>query len=266
MDDSQQLLALANWFDQNLDHIWTFVLLFTRYTILINFIPGLGQGAQGQYLRQPGVMVVALAATGGSPLATMPVHWFEMFAMILSEAILGAVLGLIPHLVVSGIQTGGMLSSTTMGLGAGQLFDPTLGTQTTSLARIMADLTIIFFLTMGGHHWLIYSAAGLDGVLVPGTFMLTVTGLDQFVHQSARIFAVGALISAPVIVALLLTQFVMGLITKAVPQVNIFIVSFPVTIGVGLILTALSLGDIMVFVEKEFRSIEPVVLSIIGME
>ena len=62
--------------------------------------------------------------------------------------------------------------------------------------------------------------------------------------------------ASPVIVALLLTNFVMGLITKAVPQVNIFIVSFPLTIGIGLVLSALSLPEIMVLFDREIAGIE----------
>jgi flagellar biosynthesis protein FliR len=70
------------------------------------------------------------------------------------------------------------------------------------------------------------------------------------------------MLSAPVIVALLLTQFVMGLISKAVPTVNIFIISFPLTIGIGLLLTIAALPEMMVYMEKHFFKIDKLVVSV----
>ena len=77
-------------------------------------------------------------------------------------------------------------------------------------------------------------------------------GVSTLIDQSARIFYIGCLISAPVIVALLLTNFVMGIMSKAIPTINIFVISFPLTIGVGLALTILALPEVGVFLQREF--------------
>jgi flagellar biosynthetic protein FliR len=64
------------------------------------------------------------------------------------------------------------------------------------------------------------------------------------------------MIAAPVIVALLLTNFVMGLISKAVPTVNIFIISFPLTIGIGFFLTMFALPEVAYFLQREMMELE----------
>ena len=71
------------------------------------------------------------------------------------------------------------------------------------------------------------------------------------------------MVSIPVIVALLLTQFVMGLISRTVPTVNIFIVSFPLTISIGLVVTVLAMPDIMVFIRREFAGLEGTLLALL---
>jgi flagellar biosynthesis protein FliR len=62
-----------------------------------------------------------------------------------------------------------------------------------------------------------------------------------------------------VVVALLLTNFVLGIISKAVPTVNVFIISFPLTIGVGLTISIIALPEVAVFLEREFMRLPEVI-------
>lgn len=251
-----EFLKFNNYLLSNIDVLWTFYLLVFRFTGMMMVMPGLGGGPTGIRTRTPAILVFAFASTLTSPLGTVPVDVPDMLVQGLSEIMLGLSIGIIPTLIISGVQTAGMLSSTTMGLGAAQLVDPTLGVSVTSLARIFGDIATLLFLFMGGHYVIIHAVSGLGGVISPGQFFINQTTLELMINRSGDIFRVGVMLSAPVIVALLLTQFVMGLITKAVPTVNIFIVSFPLTIGIGLVLSALSLPEILIFLDKEFRGIE----------
>ncbi|MCB0336070.1 MAG: flagellar biosynthetic protein FliR [Bdellovibrionales bacterium] len=241
---------------ESLDLVLTFSLLVVRYTSFMWLMPGLATGNTGKALRMPAGLAMAYASVLTSPVATVPDNIIMLGLMFGSEAVFGMVLGFIPAMIFSGVQVAGQLSSTTMGLGAAQLLDPTLGVSTSSIGRLMSDLSIVVFLFLGGHYILIYAVAGLGGTIVPGSFVITETTASMLINSTARIFEIGVMISAPVIVALLLTQFVMGLITKAVPSVNIFIVSFPLTIGIGLILTGLSFPEIVVYLERHWQSIE----------
>jgi flagellar biosynthetic protein FliR len=255
-----QLAQIGN----QLPWVWTFMLLATRYSVMMMFVPGIGLGSHGMFIRGAGIMTMVWASMLASPIAALPENLWMLGAGLCSEAMLGLAIGLIPTMVVAGVQTAATLSSTTMGLGAAQLIDPTLGTAVPSLARLLGDLTIILFLLMGGHYVVIYVTSGLGGTLVPGSFFVSEQSIELLMNRSADIMSVAIMISAPVIVALLLTQFVMGLITKAVPTVNIFIVSFPLTIGIGLILTGLSLPDIMVFLEREIAGIENSLIALVS--
>ena len=86
-------------------------------------------------------------------------------------------------------------------------------------------------------------------------FRLDESILEFLVKRVGHIFEAGVILSVPVVVSLLLTQFVMGLISKAVPSINIFIISFPITIGIGLILISMSLPEMAKIITDEFNSI-----------
>jgi len=259
-----EILGFANYVFDNLHLIWTFLLLVVRFTGMFLVIPGIGGGEKGLKVRIAATLALALASLHHDTAAELPPDWFDLIACMVVEFVLGMAVGLVPAMVIAGVQTGAQLATTTMGLGASQLIDPTSGTSVSSLARIFGDLAVLVFLLTGGHYFVIYALSGLGTEMVPGSFKVTELTVDLLVQQSANIFTVGVMISAPVIVALLLTQFVMGLISKAVPTVNIFIVSFPLTIGIGLILSVLVLPDMIRFLGREYVETENMILNIMG--
>jgi len=259
-----EILAFANYTFDNTHLIWTFLLLVVRFTGMFLILPGLGGGEKGIHVRIAAILCLALVSMNNGIAADVPPDWFELIASMVVEFMLGMAIGLVPAMVIAGVQTGAQLATTTMGLGASQLIDPSSGTSVSSLARIFGDLAILVFLLTGGHYFVIYALSGAGTEMVPGTFRVTELTIDLMVQQSANIFITGVMISAPVIVALLLTQFVMGLISKAVPTVNIFIVSFPLTIGIGLILSILILPDMIRYLGREYVETENAIISIMN--
>jgi flagellar biosynthetic protein FliR len=189
---------------------------------------------------------------------------FTMSMQLASEVILGAVIGLVPIMIVSGAQTAGHLASGTMGLNGAQLIDPTTQASLPDLARLYSDIAILTFLLMSGHHVAIYQLSGLEESIRPGGFILSAEGLGTIIDQSAAIFQMGVMISAPVIVALLLTNFVLAIISKAVPTVNIFIISFPLTVGVGLGISLLALPEVGHYISQQFLKIEPLLSAAVN--
>lgn len=260
--DLSQILTVPGAILANLPALWTFFLLFVRFTAFMLLVPGLGMGERGMLVRIPAILVLSMASMYSSPGAALPTDAVWMVAGFASEILLGSAMGLIPKMIVAMVQTGVQLASTTMGLGMGNLIDPTLGVQVSDVTRIVGDLCILTFLMLGGHHVLVYAASGMGGQIVPGSFIVTDFTMDLLVNRSAEILRFGVILSAPVVVALLLTNFVLGLITKAVPTVNIFIVSFPLTIGIGLILTGLALPDLTLEFKRQVIGIENQVLEL----
>jgi flagellar biosynthetic protein FliR len=251
--DIQYVEQLSQFILNRLDVGWTFLLLATRYIVFLMLVPGLGGGIPGISVRYPAAIALSVVTLNVEQTALIPSNVFGLLGQLSAEILLGSVVALVPMLIVAGAQTAGHLATGTMGLNGAQLFDPSTQTQMSDLSRIYSDLTILIFLLLGGHYIAIAKLAEINISIAPGSFVLSSVGLETLVDQSARIFQIGCLISAPVIVALLLTNFVMGIISKAIPTVNIFIISFPMTIGVGLMMSIVALPEVARLLEREFQ-------------
>jgi len=242
-----------------LDFAWTFVLLLTRYMTFLILVPGLGGGVLGASIRYPAVLAMAVVTISTGKLAPVPPHLADMAIHLVSELLLGAAVGIVPLLIVAGAQTAGHLATGTMGLNGAQLFDPSTSTQLSDLSRIYSDIAILIFLLMGGHYVAIGQLSGLSQEIQPGSFVLSEGGLRTLIEQASRIFQIGCLMAAPAVVALLLTNFVLGIISKAIPTVNVFVISFPLTIGVGLAISIVALPEVAVLLEREYARLPEVI-------
>jgi flagellar biosynthesis protein FliR len=261
--DEQKLLQLPMYLVTHLDSGWTFLLLLVRFSGLFLFLPGLAVGTHGLEFRIPAIMIISLAVMSSTTPVPIPNDIVLLMTGLLSELILGSAIALIPSLIVAGAQTGGQLASTSMGLGAGQLFDPTTQTQSNQVSRIMGDLIVLSFLFLDGHHIVLYAASGLGDKIIPGTFAISDGTVDLLIKKSGDIFNFAIIVSSPVVVALLLTQLILGLLSKFVQQVNVFIVSFPLTIAVGMILMVMVLPSFARIGGSHIISIEGSVLKLL---
>lgn len=244
-----EFIALPQLLLQRIDIVWTFLLLIVRFTGVFMNCPGIGMGVSGITVRFPAIMVFAFAAVLGSPTAVMPANTVLAVGMMFSELLFGALLGLLPQLAIAGIQAAAGICSTSMGLQASQLIDPTLQVSVPDIARIFGDLAVLIFISLGGHYAVVYAAAGMGGVIVPGSFVASDRIIELLVNHTAQVFEIGVLFSAPVVVALLITNVVLGIVSKAVPTVNVFMVSFPLTIAIGLVLSIFLVSELPRFLE-----------------
>jgi flagellar biosynthetic protein FliR len=137
-----------------------------------------------------------------------------------------------------------------MGLGAANLFDPSLGEQSSALGKLYGDLAIVIFLLMDGHHTIIIAASGLGNGLPPGVFSPSTDLVMQMSTATGLIFKLGILIASPIVATLLITQFVLGILSRTIPSINVFFLSFPITVGLGLTLASLSLPSFLVVVQR----------------
>lgn len=255
----QVIQALLN----RLDFAWTFLLLLTRYMVFLILVPGLGSGVHGMSLRYPAVLALTVVTISVGATTPVPANIVDMGVQIVAEIALGAAVGIVPLLIVAGAQTAGHLATGTMGLNGAQLFDPSTSAQLSDLSRIYSDIAIMIFLLIGGHYVAVGQLAGLSQAIQPGSFVFSEAGLGSIIDQSSRIFQLGCLMAAPAVVALLLTNFVLGIISKAIPTVNVFIISFPLTIGVGLTISIVALPEVARLLEREFLKMPDLISRIV---
>jgi flagellar biosynthetic protein FliR len=179
-------------------------------------------------------------ALGLSPPAVSP-DVFSLAAAAAGEVLIGLLAGVAIRLVFEGVQLAGELAGYQMGLAIAEVIDPASEDQVAILAQFTSLLATLVFLLLNGHHLFIRTLVESFQLVPPFGFHAAAPVLERLVRLTAEAFVIGIKAGAPVIVALLLTTVAFGLVARTVPQMNIFVVSMPVNIAVGLLFFGLSL-------------------------
>ncbi|NHM28220.1 flagellar type III secretion system protein FliR [Desulfofundulus sp. TPOSR] len=151
------------------------------------------------------------------------------------EAGVGLVLGFVASLVFQSLAVAGQIMDIQMGFFMANLFDPAMGHQATISSRFLYLLGMVLFLILDGHHVLIaglarsYELVPLTGAALDGTTTLAV------VKIFARMAALAVQIAAPVVAVVLIIDICLGLLGRTAPEMNIFMLGFPLKIALGIL-------------------------------
>jgi len=165
----------------------------------------------------------------------------QLMMLAFREIVIGLFLGFILRFFFFAVSIGGELMGVSSGLASAQLFNPTMGTQSNVMEQANLIIATLFLLAMNGHHLFIQGLAQ-SFELVP----VTAQGLrfEGFVTVSMFIqeaFLIGVKMASPMIVAIFITNLTMGLLGRAVPQMNVMVTSFQVTIMISLAVFIMSM-------------------------
>lgn len=173
--------------------------------------------------------------------AAFPVNVFSSTVLLVKELFVGFTLGLVMKFVFTAVQIAGQMLGFQMGFGVANVMDPQLGQETPILSELGYLVSLLIFLGINGHHIffkiLVYSFETIQ----PGQISLTQATYEKVLVASGGMFLGAVKIMAPVTAILLFTQVALGILAKAVPQMNLLTVSFPVTICTGLFFFGLSM-------------------------
>ncbi len=186
--------------------------------------------------------------------------FFSLLWSLGREILLGLGLGWLAQMFFAGVRLAGQELEIKMGLGLAQLLDPQEGGQTTVLSTLLNLSAALVFFAINGHHLLIQALASSYTVFPltagSGSALVGGSGLARVVIGGAgHIFTIALRVSAPAVVGLLLVDLILGLMNRAVPQMNVFIVAQPVQFVFGLLLLLWSLPAVMGFFVGELSGL-----------
>ncbi len=216
------------------DLVVAFVLLATRFGALLLMTPPLGGGAVPPMVRV--AIVVALAACF-SPLVPAPVQgWslWQIVAAMAGEAALGATMALGLGLAFAAFSVGARVLDTQIGFGIGQVFDPSTRQQMPILTGAFAQLALVLFFSSDAPHGMLRGVVLSIQAYPPGSAWSARSAFVPVVGQVAGLFSLGFAMVAPVVFCLLLVEMGLGVISRSLPQMNMFVMSLPIKVLVGL--------------------------------
>ncbi|QYF92021.1 flagellar biosynthetic protein FliR [Massilia sp. PAMC28688] len=177
--------------------------------------------------------------------------------ILIQELLIGAAMGFSMRIVFAAVEMAGEVASMTMGLGFAATFDPQTRGRSTSVSQFLALIATMAFMAVNGHLVLLEVLAE-SFYSLPISATPVANGMSlQVVRWGATIFSVGLQLSLPIVAALLITTVALGILTRAAPQLNIFGIGFPVSLGVGLLLLSQTLPYLSMPLQNLFnRGIE----------
>lgn len=227
---------------------YTYILIFARVGTMLMLIPALGEQVIPARLRLGFALAFALILYPllGETLPGLPVNLWGAVAVLLHEIAVGLILGGIARLVVMGTQVAGSVIAFQTGLSVAQSADPTNGgIQGAIIGSFLSFLGITLIFANDLHH--VALAAIHDSYLIfpPDAPLMFDDAAQMAIQTIAGAFVIGVQMSAPFIVFGLVFYLGIGILSRLMPQLQVFFIAMPATISVGLVLLAVLLSMLM---------------------
>ncbi|MBI5471714.1 MAG: flagellar biosynthetic protein FliR [Ignavibacteriae bacterium] len=242
-----------------------FVMLFARVTALIVVAPILGhQSIPVQIKVAIGLFLAfVMYPNAAGTEQVVEAEFLPIVIMALKEVIVGLIIGFATGLIFAGVRYAGDLIAMDIGISMAAMFDPESNTQSSIISEFLYLTMAMIFLLLNGHHFVLealhlsYAAVPIGGLAVTGAvsaILIKLTGMT---------FVIAAKLAAPIMVSMFLINLAVSILSRVMPQMNIFAVVFPVKIGVGFFVVMVSIPLLAFVFQKLLSSFEANILELV---
>ena len=219
-----------------LDQFHIFLLVLLRVSALLMVAPIFGHRtwlARAKVGLAFTVSIILFPIVADQPL-DVPAGVLPYALMMIREVLMGVVMGFVVLLLFVGIQFAGQVAGLQMGFGIVNVIDPQSSNQLSIMGQFLNILAILLLLSLNGHHTILTALVTSFETIPLGGVVLKAGLMQKMIAITAEVFIIGVKIAAPIMTALFLVTAAMGVLARTVPQMNVFMVGFPVQISVGL--------------------------------
>ncbi len=225
----------------------TFLLVFARTGTMVMLLPGLGEQNISPRMRLTIALILAAVLV---PLHRNDYHidtsaLAPSIVLLVGEILIGAVLGLTARLTISALDVAGSVIAQQLGLGFVTAIDPTQGEQGALLGNFLTMLGITLFFATDMHYLVIAALNDSYTLFAPGEVPATGDVAALVTQTVSGAFRIGIQLSAPFLAFGLLFNLGLGVLSRLMPQMQVFFVALPLSILIGFLFLVLSLGTMM---------------------
>jgi flagellar biosynthetic protein FliR len=223
--------------------VFAFLLTFARVGAMVMLMPAIGEMAVPVRVRLGLALAVSFVMVPlAAPMPIIPDQPFAMATLVGGEVLVGLMIGMTARIVMSALQVAGSTIAMQTGLGFVQAIDPTFGVQGAIIGTFLSLLAVTVIFATGLHVLLFDAIVRSYSVFVPGA-AIPLADISALVLETiAASFALGVQLSAPFLVFGLVFNLGAGVLSKLMPQLQIFFVAMPASIILGLALLMLGCG------------------------
>ncbi|QYK54440.1 MAG: flagellar biosynthetic protein FliR [Fimbriimonadaceae bacterium] len=230
--------------------ILAFFAIFIRCSAMMLSSPLYG-GATPVNIRVMAAAVISLSLTPvlQSQLVFAPNNLIELAMIMGREAIFGLLIGMCMQFLVAAIQMAGAVSDMQIGIGSAQLFNPALGGQTSPIGQFKFWLGVVLLFLLNAHQLMFkafMSSFSLTGAPIGSSSDVIAHGANLL----AQLLILSVQIAAPIVAVTVVIDVASGLINRAVPQTQPFLISLPAKLALGLVALSLGLPALTITVQR----------------
>jgi flagellar biosynthetic protein FliR len=234
--------------------VFSILLVFCRIGAAFMLLPGFGDTNTPARVRLFLAIGFSLVLAPGlhARLPALPGNPTELAVLLGVETMTGLFLGTVARILVNSLETGGMIIAQQIGLSSVLAFNPQLATQTSLPGSLLSLAAVLVIFSTGLDHMLIRALVASYDAFPVGPHLPTGDMSEVIARAVAHSFLIGVEIAAPFLVAGLLLFMALGLLSRLLPQVQIFFISLPLQVGLGLAIFAAVIPAILLFWVQRF--------------
>jgi flagellar biosynthetic protein FliR len=225
--------------------VQSFLFILARITAFIVVVPGFSHKSLPNTSKVALSLVLSWVVYSNMPSA--PVYEQTLLFMLAAvrEALIGLSMGFTAKLVFSGIEMAGQFIDFQVGYSMGAIYDPATGTASSYYGKLFYWMSIMVFFMLNFHHALLLALMDSFKVAAAGQIGFGSLKLAGVLYMFSYAFRIAVCIAAPMIIVLLVTDIAMGLLSRTVPEINVFMLGMPLKALVGLVMFLAMSASIM---------------------
>lgn len=254
---------MVNFFDFTPALYFNFFLIFLRLSGLFYTAPIISSTTVPTQIRIYLTLICTLIVLNLIPKIEYNPYYtlMDYFFISVKEVMIGLLLGVVPRVFFAAVDFAGTLIGFQMGFSVANVVDPQTDTQVSIMASFQNVLATLLFVLVDGHH-IFFEVITISYEKIPiAGFLFSPAKIEPLVQLTATIFFNGLKLGAPLVVSLLFANVIMGMMARSVPNLNVFVVGYPFTIMLGLILMLAGVPYMMNAMSKFINAIGPDVLN-----
>lgn len=237
----------------NIEEVTGALLVLLRVSALIMLMPVLGYRMVPAQVKIGLIVLLAvlLYPVVSTSLPQMPVSPLALMVIAIQEILIAAMLAMVAQLIFAAAQFAGQVMGYQMGLAIANVFDPATSAQISIVGQFAQVMAMLIWLSVGAHT-IFLSALADSFYLLPIGQPLDLSAITLLNDMASDMFTLALRLVSPMLLLLFFLYVALGLLSRAVPQIQVFFVSFPLTVGIGFLSFALALPSVISLMHDSF--------------
>jgi flagellar biosynthesis protein FliR len=243
----------------------SFMFILARITAFIVVVPGFSHKSFPNTSKVALSIILSWVVYVNIPQAPVYQQTLLFMLAVLRETIIGLTMGFIAKMAFSSVEMAGQLVDFQVGYSMGAIYDPATGTTSSYYGKLFSWMSILVFFMLDLHHTLLLTVMESFTVVTAGQLGFGGLNLSGILYVFSYTFKIAFCIAAPMLIVLLVTDIVMGLLSRTVPEINVFMLGMPLKSLIGMVMFLILVSSLMTTTGKTLGLMDDYIIKAVEM-